>query len=320
MFSKREDTSTRFTDRIELNKVGNHLTTLRTRTRGMQASAMDVGSLSYDKYQILQKILKDIDTLIAEFNDRGPQSDPGKELREVRELLIEIHRVIAKISIHHIQTLLTFRNGTRNNIKQVILYGSMGAGIAAGAALSGPVGALFLMFGGGYLGSKTNHYAGLSGAESLLPESMKILEKIGSSAGEAIKAISKTLTLVDSSIPFFMNSQSTSITECHFEDRTLLDSEIKPGMMYICRADKNDFLAYAWRKEDGSVKRVNLNDFMQDDEKFKNYCGVEKLDESRQKAFLAILLQGSNRFSQSQYDEKFQTHHECYQRLSASEI
>ncbi|MCW8451529.1 hypothetical protein [Legionella quinlivanii] len=58
-----------------------------------------------------------------------------------------------------------------------------------------------------------------------------------------------------------------------------------------------------------------MNDFMQEDEKFKNYRSIKHLDESRQKAFLAAMLQGSNRFSQSQYDEQFQARNETTSSL-----
>lgn len=312
MFSKREKKSTRFTNCLELNEVENHLETLRSRAKSMQAAAQEVDSLSYNKFHLLQKILRDIDGLISEFNDTTPQKETEKELVEARQLLIEIHRVISKISIHNIQTLLTFRDDSRNNIKQVILYGSMGAGIAAGAALSGPVGALCLMFGGAYLGSKTNQYAGLSGVESLMPESMKILQDIGCAAGRAIKAITKRVATLDSSPLISMDSQ-----KCQLEDRYLSDPEIKTGIFYICRAKNNDFLAYAWRKTDDYVERINLNDFMQENEKFKNYLSIKHLDESRQKAFLATMLQGSNRFCQSQYDEQFQVRDENSQKPPA---
>lgn len=297
MFVKKEVKNNRFKACLELNEVDRKLSELQIRTDNMRDAAKELSSISYQKFRVLDGLLSHINNLIAEFNKNIRKFKNEEERVDALHLLFDINSLINKISVDEMKILLSFRDNTRQNAQSVIKFGFMGAGAAAGAFFLGPFAAVGLCVGGSVVGNLTNYYTGLL---DILPDSMTVFLQFNTALVKAINAC-----MTDAS-DFHKAEWLESI---QFKD-TILEHEMKVDVIYLTRDDKNDFVHFIWRDKNSQIKKINLNDFLPENDRYKNFPGFKNIAESEFKNFYAAFFVSILRFQESVY-ESYRNEHQC---------
>ena len=106
MFSPKEIKTTRFKACLELNEVNKKLADLQTRAENMHEAAKEINSLSYRKFRILDGLITEINSLIAEFNTHTRKVKNEEERSDALQLLFNINSLIAKLTVDEIKILL----------------------------------------------------------------------------------------------------------------------------------------------------------------------------------------------------------------------
>ncbi len=127
----------RFESSELLRQPYNIVSKLRDKEHELKKAALLNGSESDDqkKYDVISCLMKDLESLIAEFNDEKIESTTD-EIANTIKLVQKMSQIVDKTKHDHINILMISRNHTREDMKQTVYWGSFALSFLASTQLS----------------------------------------------------------------------------------------------------------------------------------------------------------------------------------------
>ena len=166
--------------RLEKCEHLKHLPPLLTRLRNKEAELNKAGmnegpgSLSYRKYLILSKLLKELDKEINTFNAVTLPANQEEDVQEVIKFVRRLAEIIQEFRKNYEHTLMAERNQQRETMSTFVTYGAYGTAIAT-LPFTTVGGIAMLFFGAPLLKSLTTDAAGLN---DKVPASVHIIDEL----------------------------------------------------------------------------------------------------------------------------------------------